>query len=249
MSDWHANAGQLFIGTAGWSIPREQASHVTGEGAHLQRYARVFRCAEINSSFYRPHRPGTYRRWAAATPDGFLFSVKVPRALTHEGALAPDRLRLQTFLEEARSLGDRLGPLLLQLPPKNSFNAAVANAFFTLLRELHPTGDVVLEPRHVSWFTPDAEALLRSFRIARVAADPMRVPEAMTPAGDPATVYYRLHGSPRTYYSPYDEAFLVELASTLNAFAARGGNVWCIFDNTASGAALGDALKLQAITR
>lgn len=238
---------KIRVGTAGWSIPRTLAEQAPGEGAHLHRYARQLPCAEINSSFYRPHMPATYSKWAAAVPDGFQFSVKVPRALTHEGGLAPDAVPLQRFLEESSALGDRRGPLLLQLPPKGVFDKERAKEFFRLFRELY-SGLAVMEPRHASWFTEESEMLLRQFAIARVAADPMRVPEAMTPAGDASCVYYRLHGSPRTYYSAYEEDWLAALAQDLRAAAKRGAQVWCIFDNTASGAAFGNALRLRDLT-
>ena len=240
--------GTLFIGTAGWSIPRALADHAPGEGAHLDRYAQQLPCAEINSTFYRPHRAGTYAKWAAAVPETFRFAVKVPRALTHEGALAPDAARFQSFLEETSALGEQRGPLLLQLPPKAVFDAPRATDFLAMFRSMY-SGPAVLEPRHATWFTDEAEALLRQFRIARVAADPLRVPEAMTPAGDPLIVYYRLHGSPRTYYSAYEDAYLQHLAVDLREARARGAQAWCIFDNTASGAALGNALRLRDLVR
>jgi uncharacterized protein YecE (DUF72 family) len=240
--------GQICIGTAGWSIPRAHADQAPGEGAHLHRYAGQLPCAEINSSFYRPHKQGTYAKWAAAVPEQFRFAVKMPRALTHEGALAPDRETLQRFLDETSALGEKRGPVLLQLPPKGALDVSRATQFLALFRELY-VGPAVMEPRHASWFTEDAELLQQKFGISRVAADPMRVPEAMTPAGDPSLVYYRLHGSPRTYYSSYDEDFLAKTAQDLRTVTQRGGQAWCIFDNTASGAALGNALRLRDLLR
>jgi uncharacterized protein YecE (DUF72 family) len=210
----------------------------------MHRYARQLRCAEINSSFYRPHMPGTYGKWAAAVPESFRFAVKMPRALTHEGALAPDHETLRRFLDETSTLGARRGPVLLQLPPKGALDLPRASAFLGMFREAY-VGPAVMEPRHASWFTPEAEALLLKFAISRVAADPMRVPQAMTPAGEPSLVYYRLHGSPRTYYSAYDDAWLQLLAQDLLAASHRGAQAWCIFDNTASGAAFGNALRLR----
>src|SRR5215212_12105710 len=116
-------ASPVAIGTAGWTIPARFGAEFPGEGSHLQRYARRFAAAEINSSFYRPHRPATYARWAASVPDGFRFSAKVPKAATHEARLrGPDAVAaLERFLGEVRELGDRLGPLLVQLPPKLSY--------------------------------------------------------------------------------------------------------------------------------
>src|SRR5918993_2432455 len=73
---------RIVIGTAGWSIPRAVAHEFTASGSHLERYARVLNGAEINSSFHRPHARAVYARWAAATPDDFRFSVKLPRTIT-----------------------------------------------------------------------------------------------------------------------------------------------------------------------
>jgi uncharacterized protein YecE (DUF72 family) len=208
----------------------------------LQRYAAVFPAVEINSSFYRPHRPGTYARWAASVPDGFRFAVKLPRTVTHEAGLAGTAPLLDRFLAEVRALGDRLGVVLVQLPPSLAFDCEAAAAFFDDLRARHP-GAVACEPRHPSWFTDEAEALLGSREIARVAADPAVAPRAAHPGGWPGLAYWRLHGSPRMYYSAYPGAELDRVAAALLGVS---GERWCIFDNTAGGAAAGQALDLLA---
>ena len=229
-----------FIGCAGWSLPRETQPHFPAEGTHLARYAARFPAVEINSSFYRPHRSGTYARWAASAPPGFRFSVKVPRAITHEHRLADTEPLLDAFLDGVHALGPALGCLLVQLPPSFAFDAATADAFLAALRARH-AGPVAVEPRHASWFDAEAGGLLTAWHVARVAADPARVPAAAEPGGWPNTVYYRLHGSPRMYYSAYDAAFLDWLEARL---LAAGAGAWCIFDNTANGAATVNALAL-----
>lgn len=234
------------IGTAGWSIPRQHAEHFASEGAGLERYARLLRCAEINSTFYRSHRLSTYQRWAATVGEDFRFSVKAPKTITHECGLAPTREQMRGFVEEIGHLAPKVGPLLFQLPPRQAFDKAVARRFFEEVREEYPNGDAVLEPRHPSWFSTEAEMLLREFRIARVVADPPPVPEAARPGGDASLVYYRFHGSPRMYYSSYSAAWLERLAAEM---LAQTCDVWCIFDNTASGAALGNALELTHFVR
>lgn len=233
----------IRVGTAGWSLPLTEQAHFPGDGTHLMRYAGRFACAEINSSFHRPHRPSTYARWAASVPDGFLFSAKLPKAITHVAKLRDPEPLLDAFLAEAAGLGECLGCLLVQLPPSLQFHAGIADAFFSALRERSAL-PAACEPRHPSWFDGEAAALLARHRIARVAADPARVPEAAEPGGWRDLVYYRLHGSPRIYYSAYEPAYLDALAARLRDEAAAGRRVWCIFDNTASGAAAGDALGL-----
>lgn len=228
------------IGTAGWSIPREAAAHFPGDGQHLERYACTLNCAEINSTFYRPPLPATLRRYAQTVPAGFRFAVKAPKAITHLRSLSCDPEPLKAFLDLALNLGETLGPLLFQLPPKLAFDEELAESFFDLLRTLHQ-GPVVCEPRHATWFTPQVSALLAAHRIACVAADPARVPEAAIPGGWLGLRYYRLHGSPVTYRSPYTPEYLAELARELTP------DTWVIFDNTASNAAIHNALALRAL--
>ena len=236
-------SGNLFIGTAGWSIPRQVAPHFPGEGTHLHRYARVLHCVEINSSFHRPHAAATYARWAASAPAEFRFSVKIPRAITHEGALRAARPLIDRFLEESAGLGDKRGPLLLQLPPSLAFDRRVAGRFLDLLRSRFG-GPLVCEPRHPTWFGAAAEGLLVRHDVARVAADPAPAPGAERPGGWSGLVYYRLHGTPRKYWSRYEPNTLARLADDLSQAAAHV-DVWCLFDNTASGAALENAWNLM----
>jgi uncharacterized protein YecE (DUF72 family) len=230
----------IRIGTAGWTIPKQHAAEFPSKGTHLQRYAARFSGVEINSSFYRPHKPATYARWAASVPPDFRFAVKVPREITHKRKLADPIEPLDRFLSEAAALGDRLGPLLVQLPPSLGFDQAIADAFFGTLRARFD-GLVVCEPRHPSWFTDRAEAVLLRFQIARAAADPAPVPRAAVPGGCPRLLYYRLHGSPRMYYSNYDSDYLATMAEALRGDAHEH---WCIFDNTALGHATQNALAL-----
>lgn len=238
----------VYIGTAGWSIPKEQASQFPGAGTHLERYARRFNAVEINTSFYRPHRQSTYARWASGVPAGFRFAVKAPKEITHTSRLVGVEERLERFLEEVAGLGDRLGPILVQLPPSLRFDPDVARRFFNALRERF-NGSVVCEPRHPSWFTPEAEALVEGFKVARAAADPPPQPLAAEPGGWPGLRYYRLHGSPRMYYSPYSSETLDSLAPRLAKADQAGAESWCIFDNTAEGAATANALELMETLR
>ena len=236
----HDNLSPIRIGTAGWAIPRAVAERFPTEGTGLQRYAARFNAAEINSTFYRSHRPGTLARWAETTPGDFAFAVKAPKAVTHERRLVDCEDLLDRFLGEIAELGSKLGPVLVQLPPKLDFDAAAAEAFFGQLRERFD-GPVAFEPRHPTWFGPEADAVLAARHIARVAADPACVPAATAPGGWPGLAYWRLHGSPRMYWSPYSPADLDALATQM---AEAPGERWCVFDNTGSGAAAANALDL-----
>jgi uncharacterized protein YecE (DUF72 family) len=234
--------GPIRIGCAGWGLPTAKAGAFPGPGTHLERYARVLPVVEVNSSFYRPHRRETWERWAASVPEAFRFSVKIPREITHFRRLKEANAPLESLLAQVGGLGSKLGPLLVQLPPSLAFDEQVARAFFSALRARHQ-GAVVCEPRHPSWFGRAAGAAFRELRIARVAADPARVSAAGRPGGWRGITYWRLHGSPRVYVSAYSRAYLRLLAATLRR-GARRAETWCVFDNTAAGAALDNARTL-----
>ena len=236
----------VFVGCAGWALPRIARDRFPDQGSGLQRYAAQLPAVEINSSFYRPHRPATYARWAASVPATFRFSVKVPKSVTHAARLVGTAPLLDAFIAQVSSLGPRLGCLLVQLPPSLAFASDVAGALFAALRDRYE-GAVALEPRHLTWFTPGAERLLMDFRISRVAADPAISASAGEPGGWPELVYYRLHGSPRIYYSPYGPSYVQSLAAKLQVHAYAGNATYCIFDNTALGEATLNALDLLAI--
>ena len=233
------------IGTAGWSIPRAIAERFPVGGSGLERYAARFDCAEINSTFYRPHRRSTWERWRDSVPAGFRFSVKLPKAITHERKLVDPATELAQFVEQVAILGERLGAVLVQLPPKLSFDADLATRFFAELRTILPTA-IACEPRHASLFDPAANALLHGLGVARVAADPAIVPAAAVPGGSPALAYWRLHGSPQIYRSSYPPEAIGDYAKAMQQ-APR--EPWCIFDNTASSAATGNALALAEALR
>jgi uncharacterized protein YecE (DUF72 family) len=123
------------------------------------------------------------------------------------------------------------------------FDGAVVTRFFERARRASPA-PFVCEPRHASWFEEPAERLLHDLQVARVAAIPAKVPAAATPGGSRDRSYYRLHGSPVPYRSSYEPERLAGYAAAIAADLEEGRDVWCIFDNTASSAATGNALSL-----
>lgn len=231
---------RVVVGTAGWSIARSSADRFPEHGSSLERYAAVFAGTEINSSFHRSHRLDTWRRWRDSTPAAFRFAVKLPKTITHERKLRDIDAPLETFLAEAAELGDKLAVLLVQLPPKLAYEPALAARFFADLAA-RSTVPVALEPRHPSWFEGNVGARLSSLNVARVAADPAVCPAAAVPGGWGGLAYWRLHGSPAMYRSSYGER-IDSLAAAIGDPAAAAEQRWCIFDNTASSAATGDAL-------
>ncbi|WP_133498845.1 DUF72 domain-containing protein [Cognatilysobacter terrigena] len=236
----------LHIGCAGWSVPGAHAAHFPEDGTHLARYARRFNMVEINSSFYRPHQPKTYAKWAACVPDNFRFAVKFPRAGTHDARLHEAEPIIESFASQVHELGDRLGPVLVQLPPSLAFERDVAEVFFDAMRQ-HFDGPLVCEPRHPTWFTPAGDALWKRFDVARVAADPARVPEAAIAGGAGPVRYWRLHGAPRVYYDAYGDEGLRPWAGDIRAAREAGLDCWAVMDNTALGHATLDAMRLEAM--
>ena len=232
----------IKIGTAGWSVPRDIAGEFAAEGAALERYASRFDVAEINSSFHRPHRISTWERWRDSVPAGFRFSVKLPKTMTHQAKLIECGRLLDEFIPQAASLGDKLAVLLVQLPPKLEFETAVASAFFADLAG-RTDARLACEPRNATWFTDEADALLRELHVARVAADPAICDAAAKPGGWPGLAYWRLHGSPVIYRSSYLDR-IDAYAQAIIGSQPVAGDCWCIFDNTASSAGAGDALAL-----
>ena len=234
---------KTYVGTAGWSIPRLNQTRFPPGDSLLARYAKVLPAVEINSTFYRPHRASTFERWAASVPRAFRFSVKVPRAITHDQRLAGSAKLLKAFLADLAPLGSRLGCLLVQLAPSHEFDARIARSFFTSLREQFD-GGIAIEPRHTSWVGSATDRLLNNFEVARVAADPPRAGGDGEPAGWRGLAYFRLHGSPRIYYSSYEDGDLDTLAGRLHSLHRARIPTWCIFDNTTLGAATSNALSL-----
>jgi uncharacterized protein YecE (DUF72 family) len=225
-----------FIATAAWSIPSTVDGRFPKTGSGLERYAAVFNGVEINSTFYRHHQKKTFERWAGAVPAHFRFAAKIPREITHGARLRNIDTLFDVFVEEVSVLEDKLGPLLCQLPPSLRFDVAEAEEAFSAMRRIF-TDTLVLEPRHKSWASAPARVLLQKYAIGRVLADPAPV----WPVSDfrEAPEYVRLHDTPEIYYSSYDDADIRRIADQLAAES------WCVFDNTASGAAIENALLMR----
>ena len=230
---------RVYVGCATWAIGSKNDRLLPPGAGNLARYAQRLPAAEVKSSFHRSHRPATWIRWARTVGPSFRFSVKLPKSITHEKRLVDVDEELAAFREEVALLGDKLGPLLVQLPPSFAFDGEIVARFLRQVTSCY----LALEPRHPSWFEDRVDAFLAERRVARVAADPAVVPRAAEPGGWDGLRYFRLHGSPVTYRSRYDDAFLDALAPRL-----RAGD-WCIFDNTASGEALGNAVGLLSRLR
>jgi uncharacterized protein YecE (DUF72 family) len=235
---------EAIIGTAGWTIPTSERAFFPAEGTSLERYAARFGGVEINSSFHRPHRASTWAKWAESVPEDFRFAAKIPKTITHQSKLVDCNDLVAAFLGDVAPLGARLAVLLVQLPPSLAFDPAIALPFLDRLAAAAACR-IACEPRHPTWFEAGADALLAGIGIARVAADPARVPDAALPGGWRGLSYWRLHGSPIMYRSAYGADRLEPYAKAIADDLGAGRESWCMFDNTASSAATADALALQ----
>lgn len=224
-----------LIATAAWSIPKKMTDRFAQGGSGLTRYASIFSGVEINSTFYRRHKTSTLARWAQSVPDSFRFSVKIPKEITHTRAMRNVAEPFDAFLGDIAPLGDKRGPLLCQLPPSLVFDADVLNTTFETIRNADD-GPIVIEARHQSWGAADALDLLKSYAIDRVLADPAPVWPATHFTVPPR--YVRLHGKPKIYYSSYSKDEIRSFKELL------GPDSWCVFDNTADGAAIENALTM-----
>lgn len=235
----------IHIGTSGWHYDHWKGPfYPSGLPATemLAFYAERFRSVEINNSFYHLPEPGTLAAWRDAVDDNFLFAVKASRYITHMKKLKAAGDAVQNFLERISLLGQRLGPVLFQLPPRWHCNPARLKEFLALL----PTPfRYAFEFRDPSWFTHDVYKLLEeagaAFCIYELAG--VLSPKAVTAD----FVYVRLHGPDAAYQGSYSTQTLAGWAGAISTWARQGREVFCYFDNDQSGYAAANAASLASI--
>lgn len=230
----------LHLGLAGWALPPDLRVRDAGTPA-LARYGELFNAVEINSTHYKFHQPKTFAKWCTLVPAHFRFAVKMHRSISHVDRLGSVDGAMH-FLNTLEPFGEKLGVVLLQLPPSLAFTPHVED----FLRELRSeySAPLAIEPRHPTWAQGEVEQLLKHLNIARVAADPPLITERVLAAGDRAVSYYRLHGNPQMYRSVYSDERLQQLADTIISQGQEGGRTFVFFDNTMSGAAHANAFHL-----
>jgi len=233
-------APMIRVGTSGWQY-RDWGGVLYPEGLPqarwLERYAQCFSTVEVNSSFYRLPPRETFERWRRATPSGFVFGVKASRYLTHLKRLRDARAGLDRFLDNATGLGDKLGPVLFQLPPRFPADPSRLEAF---LSWMPAAVRAAWEFRDRSWWTDEIFELLDERRHAFVLPDRpgFRGPLVVTGGWS----YIRFHqGSPSG--SDYRRDKLRRWAERI--VGLRVPEVWVFFNNDPGGAAVRDALFLR----
>jgi uncharacterized protein YecE (DUF72 family) len=185
----------IFLGTSGWSYKEwEEIFYQKGEKRKLRAYSRVFKTAEIDSTFYRYPSKGTVMGWLRYSPSEFIFTAKLPKLITHDkklGLKGDVKADLDAFLKlmQPLQLGGKLACLLIQLPPKYDFNLENLEAFFKLL---DPVFKYAVEFRNLSWMRDETWELLKEYDVAYTIVDePLLPPEAHLTAD---LAYFRWHG-------------------------------------------------------
>lgn len=239
----------ISIGTSGWAYREWQGGFYPSglkTEAQLAHYVLHFNAVEINGTAYRTPSHETVQRWRATMPAGFTAAVKLSHAITHSHRLRDADAQLEEFLARVRDLGDHRGPLLAQLPPGFAPDHVRLRDFLTAARSVmaDPQWPLVIEFRHPDWITDRTERLLDDAHATWCLAD-MNVCPVTRPTSEAAVLYLRRHGSAGIYRGSYDDQVLQQDAELMCAWAAKGVHAYAFFNNTADGAAVHDARRLQ----
>jgi uncharacterized protein YecE (DUF72 family) len=236
---------QIRIGCSGWIYEHWRARfypEYSSPQTWFGIYSRVFDTVEINNTFYRLPSPSVFKGWRTQAPDGFCYAVKVSRYVTHMKKLKDAAEPLNRFIDRARLLEERLGPLLYQLPPRWRVNLPRLEEFLELLPEdlMH-----VFEFREPSWLTDEVFKLLAQKRICFCTHDMPGVSTDRRVTGESA--YVRFHGAERKYRGGYPEAVLRDWWLWMKGQIRDGKDVYVYFNNDAEAHAVFDGMKLKQL--
>jgi uncharacterized protein YecE (DUF72 family) len=227
------------VGTSGYNYAEWKGSFYPADlpaARMLEFYAARFGVVEINATFYRMPTPKILAGWAAATPEGFVFALKAPQRITHRGRFRDVDEPVRYFCDTARVLGDKLGPLLFQLPPNFPKDLARLTDVLALL----PTGlACAFEFRHASWLADDVYARLQARNAALCIADSERGTTPLVATADFG--YFRLRDE------GYDEADLRRWVGAIHELGAGWRQAYVFFKHEASGAGPAFARRLEAL--
>ncbi len=233
---------KYFVGTSGWHYEHWRGRFYPADlpkSKWLEFYARSFSTVELNNSFYHLPSEKAFANWRDSSPEGFVYAVKVSRFITHIKKLKDVEEALEKFLERARLLGEKLGPLLYQLPPGLHRNDSLLEDFLKLL----PRGlSHVFEFRHESWLDKGVFDLLRRYNAGFCIYD---MPDLTSPLEATADfVYVRFHGSTWLYGGSYSDEELSGWAKNISELARGRKAVYVYFNNDAEAFAVQNALML-----
>jgi len=239
------NPWRVLIGTSGWHYRHWKGGFYPSglrQADQLRYYAERFASVEVNGTFYRLIAKEVLQRWRESTPEGFVFACKGSRFLTHSKRLKDTDLGLRRFFEPLEALGDKLGPILFQLPGNFRPDLERLTGFLDAL----PKGNrYTFEFRNPAWFEHEVFDVLSTRGVALCLYDfegreaPLEVTASF--------VYVRLHGPTGRYQGSYDDGTLETWAERIADWRAGGCDVYCYFDNDEKAYAPGDALRLKAM--
>jgi uncharacterized protein YecE (DUF72 family) len=235
----------IHIGTSGWHYQHWRDTFYPGELASedwLDYYAQHFHTVEINNSFYQLPEEKTLKQWRDTVPDGFSFTVKASRYITHQKKLKDPQRSLPNLLERIAVLGDKLGLILFQLPPRWHCNTERLGEFLATLPEDYR---YAFEFRDRSWFVPEVYEQLAAHQAAFCIYD---FAGELSPKEVTADfVYVRLHGPDEAYQGQYSTQTLSGWAGAFSTWTNQGKEVYCYFNNDQFGYAARDACHLQSM--
>jgi len=206
-------------------------------------YCEHFNTLELNVTFYRFPSLNVLQNWYRKAPDGFIFSVKVPKAITHESRFTGSQSLAMEFYDMLTlGLAEKLGPVLFQLPPSLHYTPELLEA---IISHTDPNFTNVIEFRHISWWRKEVIEQLSQNNITFCGVSfPGLINDVMINSSTP---YYRFHGVPKLYYSSYDDDFLNKVVQELHD-SKKAKQVFLYFNNTAAAAALQNAKYVQELT-
>lgn len=233
---------RIHIGTSGWQYDHWKGAFYPDTTAHdrmLDRYSKYFDTVEINATFYRLPTDQTVQGWVRKVPGPFIFALKASRYITHMKKLKDPRESIDKFFSRIALLGNKSGPVLFQLPPNWKKNEKRLGNF---LKELPAGYRYAFEFRHASWFDDDILTLLEDYGAALCLYDMGGKESPLHVISD--FIYVRLHGAAGKYQGNYTEELLQPWADRISEWAGENREVFCYFNNDASGYAPLNALKL-----
>ena len=238
-----ATRGKTYIGTSGWVYPHWKEVFYPsdlGDDAYLQFYNRHFRAVEINNSFYNLPETTTFANWRKTTSDDFTFAVKASRYITHMKKLKDPKQGWTKLIGRARRLGDKLGPILFQLPPRWHVNV---ERLAGMLDVLPRTYRYTFEFRDESWFRTEVYETLSQYNAAFCIYELAGTASPKETTAD--FVYVRLHGPSDAYQGEYTPAVLSGWAGAFSTWRNQGKDIYCFFDNDQNAYAVRNASQLQ----
>ena len=241
--------GNCYIGTSGWSYKHWKGLFYPEKmqpGQYLEYYITQFGCTELNASFYRLPTAKTIESWSQILPDNFKIAIKLSRQITHFKRLTGISDELRVFMDLFEPLYNRLGPVLVQLPPSLKYEPSVVEPFYSLLKQDYKNLVFAIEPRHQSWFNLDAIELAEKYRIVWTIADSGgRYPQEEAVTAN--SVYLRFHGPKDPTPTGYSDEELLYWAEKTNNWVKTGLDVWVFFNNDFYGHAIYNARTFKKL--